>query len=124
MIENYTNQTYASTRFINVIKSGKLGKWKRETRFQGENTRSVLTNFDIFCARLRLQLSSFYYYRQLDDSFFAVAIEYPVGKTTINFFIDPKAFLEFPVILDFSVIHSILYSFWISLIFDIIFLTF
>jgi hypothetical protein len=56
--------------------------------------RSVLTNFDIFGERLRLQLSPFYYYRKLDDSFFAVAIEYPVANTTINFFkLTPDTFL-------------------------------
>jgi hypothetical protein len=87
IIENYTNKTYPSPRFVNVIKSGNLRKWKRETRFQGANTRSVLTNFDIFfCGRLRLQFSPFYYYRKLDDSFFAVALEDPVGNATINFF--------------------------------------
>jgi len=64
-----------------------------ETRnaVQGGNTRSVLTNFDIFGDRLQLQLSPFYYYRQLDDSFFAVALEYPVGNATINFFYWPES---------------------------------
>ena len=85
IIENYTNKTYPSPRFVNVSKSGKLRKWKRETRFQGANTRSVLTNFDIFFGRLRLQLSPFYYYRPLDDGFLAVALENPVGNATINF---------------------------------------
>jgi hypothetical protein len=60
-----------------------------ETRnpVQGGNTRSVLTNFDIFADRLRLQLSPFYYYRPLDDGFLAVALEYPVGNATLNFFL-------------------------------------
>jgi hypothetical protein len=78
---------------FNVIKSGNLRKWKRETRFQGAYTRSVLTNLDIFGERLPLQLSPFYYYCQLDDGFFAVALEDPVGSATLDFFkIEPRAF--------------------------------
>jgi hypothetical protein len=34
-----------------------------------------------------LQFSPFYYYRKLDDSFFAVALEDPVRNATINFFL-------------------------------------
>jgi hypothetical protein len=45
-----------------------------------------MTNFDIFGDRLRLQFLPFYYYRKLDDSFFAVALKDSVGNATIDFF--------------------------------------
>jgi hypothetical protein len=48
---------------------------------------------DIFGERLRLQLSPFYYYCQLDDGFFAVALEAPVGSATLDLKkIEPRAF--------------------------------
>jgi len=34
-----------------------------------------------------VKFSPFYYYRKLDDSFFALALEYPVENATINFFL-------------------------------------